>query len=134
MNPPNESATLRKYALGLLLIGLACVAYNAESGAWEFYLTGKSGLIVNGMGALIALLLSVYAARGARWAHYAGATLAFMFLIVGFKNAFLISRGLASGTEPAFHWYKASLFAATAFVSLVALMSVALHLRRQPLA
>jgi hypothetical protein len=131
MNPTNKANTLRLYSLGLLLVGLASVLYNAEADKIEWYAKGKTGLIVDGIGAVLALVCSVFAAKDKLWAHYAGAILAFMFLIVGFKNGFVISRSISMGVDPAFHWYKASLFGATAVVSLLALMPILIYLRRE---
>jgi hypothetical protein len=126
----NKSGTLRLYALALLVIGLASAFFNAETSAFGYNSKGVSGLIADGSAAVIALVLSFFAAKNLSWAHWSGAILAFMFLIMGFKNGFLISRAINAGTEPAFHWYKAALFGATAFVSLAALMPLLIYIRR----
>jgi uncharacterized membrane protein len=131
MNPPNKANTLRLYALGLLLVGLASVLYNAEADQIGWYAKGKTGLIAGGIGAVLALVCSVFAAKDKLWAHYAGAILAFMFLIVGFKNGFVISRSISMGVEPAFLWYKAAVFGAVAIVSLISLMPILIYLRRE---
>lgn len=127
----NKSRTLIIYGVALLVIGLASVFYNAESSEFGINSAGKTGLIVLGIGAVIARILAIFAAKNLLWAHWAGAFLAFMFLIMGFKNGFMISRAISSGMEPEWHWYKAALFGATAFVSLAALMPILIFLRRR---
>jgi hypothetical protein len=132
MNPPNKANTLRLYSLGLLLVGLASVLFNSQTNIVEWYPTGKSGLIANGICALFALGLSFPAAKDKLWAHYAGAALAFLLLIYGFSQAFTIGRSLQNATPATAHlWYKATLFGATALVSLLALMPILIYVRRE---
>jgi hypothetical protein len=131
MTPTNKASTLRIYAVALLCVGLASYLYNAQEGTFGPYRKGISGLIATGVGATLALVFSFFAAKNLRWAHYAGAILSFMFLIVGFKNAFMIARGLAANTNPPHEWYKATVFGGVAVASLFALMSIAIYLRRE---
>ncbi len=132
MNPPNKYVTLRLYALGLLLVGLACVLFNPKTHTFEWYPEAKTGLIANGIMAVIALALSFPAAKEKLWAHYAAAAFAFLLLIYGFSQAFTIFRGLASATPDKAHlWYKGCIFGGTAVVSLMALMPIMLYLRRE---
>ena len=131
MQPTHKAATLRLYAVLLLCIGLASIFYNPQTGQMGYHSAGLSGLYSTGSGAILAFVFSIYAAKFKDWAHYAGAILCFMFLIMGFKNGFVTARALTAGTEPPHHWYKAALFGATAFVSLVCLMPLLIYIRRE---
>ena len=131
MQPTNKAPTLRLYAVLLLCIGLASIFYNPQTGLWGYSAEGVSGMYSPVSGAVLALILSIYAAKYKDWAHYGGAILCFMFLIVGFKSGFVTARSLTAGTEPPHHWYKAALLGATAFASLICLMPLLIYIRRE---
>lgn len=131
MNPIHKASTLRLYALGLLLVGLASVFYNAKEGTVQWHGEGKTGLIANGIGAVLAVIFSLYAAKGKVWAHWAGAILCFMLLIVGFNKGFLTVREMSAETAKQYLWFKATILLATGFLSLIALMPLLIYLRRE---
>ncbi len=131
MQPTHKAATLRLYALGLLIVGLCSVFYNAKAGVVGWHPEGKTGLIANGIGALLALIFSVFAARQKGWAHWAGVVLCFLLLIVGFKNGFMTARGVSSGSMEAHLWFKAALLGATAFLSLITMIPLMLYVRHR---
>lgn len=132
MHQPHKAPTLRLYALGLLLIGIASVCYNPEAGVFQWYAKGMDGLLMNGISAVVVLVLSFFAAKDKMWAHVAAAALIFMLLIVGFKNGFVTGRGVSSANQPQFLWYKGALFSAAGFISLLALMPLLLYIRHAP--
>lgn len=132
MQPTHKASTLRLYALGLLLVGLCSVFYNSKAGVVEWYREGMSGLIANGIGALLAVIFSVFAARQKAWAHWAGVILCFLFLIVGFKDGFLTARRVSVGSPADAHlWFKAALLGATAFLSLITMIPLMLYVRHR---
>ncbi len=131
MQPTHKAATLRLYALGLLIVGLCSVFYNAKAGMVGWYLDGWTGLTANGIGAILAVIFSSYAARDKGWAHWAGVVLCFLLLIVGFQKGFITARGVSVGSMEAFHWFKAALLGATAFLSLITMIPLMLYVRHR---
>lgn len=133
MQPTHKAATLQLYALGLLIVGLCSAFYNSKAGVVGWYSDGKTGLIVTAIGASFAMLFSVFAARDKAWAHWSGVVLCFLFLIVGFKNAFLTARGLSTGSNlfPPHLWFKAALFGAIAVLSLITLIPLMVYVRHR---
>lgn len=128
MQPHHKAPTLRVYAVLLLVIGLVSVFYNAETGVIGFSSKAITALMANGIAAILAIVISVYAAQHKGWAHGAGAILCFLMLIVSFKQGFMTARTLEQHPHL---WFKALVLGATAFVSLAALMPLLIYIRRE---
>ncbi len=129
--PPNKASTLFAYGSGLLLLGFAAILFNPEVGQIGLYWKGKSGLIAAGTGGVLALVFGCFAKQGKTWAHWAGVILAFLFLCIAFNNGFRTAYALSKGTVESYHWFKATLFGLIAFLSLAALLPLAVYMRRE---
>jgi hypothetical protein len=121
MNP--SSKTLRIYAVLLLAIGAASVLFDPIVRAVTLYTEGKTGLIVCGIAAALAVTFSRLIAAGTPWARWAGLALSFILLSYCGPKAFSLAKAVSAGIEKGHIWYKATLFAIIAVVSLWATVS-----------
>jgi hypothetical protein len=128
---PRQTKTLFIYAAALLVIGLASIAYDPIAGAVTLYLKGKTGLIVCGIAALLAVVAGLLVARGVSWARWAGIALPFLLLAQSAPKAFRIGREISAGLKDGHFWYQATLFGVIAAVSLIALVTQFVTMRRQ---
>ena len=128
MNP--SSKTLRIYAVLLLIIGAASVLFDPTVGAVTLYAEGKTGLIVCGIAAALAVAFSRLIAGGTSWARWAGLALSFLLLAQSGPKAFSLAKGVSAGTKEGHFWYQATLFALIAVVSLWATVSQFVNARQ----
>lgn len=128
MNPSVK--TLRIYAVLLLAIGAASVLFDPTVGAVTLYLKGKTGLIVCGIAAALAVAVSRLIAGGTSWARWAGLALSFILLSYCGPKAFSLAKGVSAGTKEGHFWYQATLFALIAVVSLWATVSQFVNARQ----
>jgi len=128
MNP--SSRTLRIYALLLLAIGAASVLFDPTVGAVTLYPEGKTGLIVCGIASALAVAFSRLIAGGTSWARWAGLALSFLLLAQSGPKAFSLAKAVSAGIEKGHIWYKATLFAIIAVVSLWATVSQFVNARQ----
>jgi hypothetical protein len=128
MNP--SSRTLRIYALLLLAIGAASVLFDPIVRAVTLYAEGKTGLIVCGIAAALAVAFSRLIAGGTSWARWAGLALSFILLSYCGPKAFSLAKAVSAGIEKGHIWYKATLFALIAVVSLWATVSQFVNARQ----
>ena len=128
---PRQTKTLLFYAAALLVIGLASILYDPAAGAVTLYLKGKTGLIVCGIAALLAVVAGQLVARGVSWARWAGLALPFLLLAQSAPKAFRIGREISAGTKEGHFWYQATLFGVIAAASLWAVVTQFAGMRRQ---
>jgi hypothetical protein len=113
-----QSKILLAYAFLLLIPGLASVLYDPIQGAVALYLKGKTGLIVCGVAAVLAVAMARMVTAGVPWARWAGLILSFLLLAQSGPKAFSIAKAVSAGTKEGHFWYQATLFAVIAAISL----------------
>jgi hypothetical protein len=124
-----QSKTLLVYAFLLLIPGLASVLYDPVQGAVALYLKGKTGLIVCGVAALLAVVMARLVVAGVPWARWGGLILSFLLLAQSGPKAFSIAKAVSAGTKDGHFWYQAALFAVIAAISLWATVSQFVSMR-----
>ncbi len=122
-------STLYTYAGSLLLPALASVLYNAETKVTGWNPSGKTGLIICGVCAVLAAVFASVLSKGRKWALWAGLALAFLLLCTAGSNVFKIMRGVSAGTLPDWHYYKAAVFGVLGLFSFGAFMRLFLASR-----
>jgi hypothetical protein len=94
------------------------VLYDPIQGAVALYLKGKTGLIVCGVAAVLAVAMARLVTAGVPWARWAGLILSFLLLAQSGPKAFSIAKAVSAGTKEGHFWYQGTLFAVIAAISL----------------
>lgn len=121
--------TLFTYAALMLIPALFSVFYNSEH-VFGWNVTGKTGLIACGAGAVLAAVFGQCSRSGMKWALWAGLVLSFLFIAQCGMSSFKAGRAMSDGDAKA--WFKLAINLTAFLFSVRAFVTLGLIARHQP--
>jgi len=121
------STILFSFAAMLLVLGLASAFYSPDH-VIGWYPKGRSGLMICGISAALAVLFGWLHDQGKTWAIYAGLALAFMIIAMPGSRFFIAGRAYSGGDSS--KWLSMVILGLTALVALRTFVSLSLLVRR----
>jgi hypothetical protein len=125
----NRSAAtiLFSFAAMLLVLGLASAFYSHDH-VLGWNPKGRSGLIICGVSAGLAVIFGFLSDKGQQWAVYAGLALSFLIIAMPGSRFFIAGRAYSAGDST--KWLSMVILGCTALVGLRTFISLSLLVRR----